>query len=189
MDRVDIAEPRGKSRAREKRIEMRAHTEVAPRFERTPVFEASDDFPSALAVASRYGNLGSEELRLEAVVSMPRRLNASLVDARVVPYSLYSFHGSSGEWCKEDVVEISRDFIREIIMGAPTPRGQGGGVPVVAFWTPRGDEELDLGQDFASTIGAGAVVGTKFVWPDPGKFKEAALTPAKEARLGTRYVP
>jgi alpha-galactosidase len=45
----------------------------------------------------------------------------------------------------------------------------------------RGDEELDLGQDFASTIGAGGVVGTKFVWPDPGKFREAVLTPAKEA--------
>ena len=37
------------------------------------------------------------------------------------------------------------------------------------------------GDDFASTIGAGGVVGTKFVWPDPGpKFKAVTLLPAKE---------
>ncbi len=38
------------------------------------------------------------------------------------------------------------------------------------------------GSDFASTIGAGGVVGTKFVWPDPGpKYKPVALTSEKEA--------
>ena len=35
---------------------------------------------------------------------------------------------------------------------------------------------------FASTIGVGGVVGTKFVWPDPGpKFKNVLLTQEKEA--------
>ncbi|HKU28583.1 MAG TPA: alpha-galactosidase [Candidatus Sulfotelmatobacter sp.] len=37
------------------------------------------------------------------------------------------------------------------------------------------------GWDFASTVGTGGVVGTKFVWPDPGpKFKPVALTAQKE---------
>jgi alpha-galactosidase len=37
------------------------------------------------------------------------------------------------------------------------------------------------GNDFASTLGAGGVVGTKFVWPDPGpKFKPVNLTTEKE---------
>ena len=37
------------------------------------------------------------------------------------------------------------------------------------------------GWDFASTIGPGGVVGTKFVWPDPGpKFQPVALTAQKE---------
>ncbi|MEJ2009534.1 MAG: family 10 glycosylhydrolase, partial [Acidobacteriota bacterium] len=41
--------------------------------------------------------------------------------------------------------------------------------------------ELDVGEDFASTVGAGGVIGTKFVWPDPGPhFRNAYLTPAKE---------
>ncbi|MGE5204200.1 MAG: glycoside hydrolase family 36 protein [Chlamydiota bacterium] len=43
------------------------------------------------------------------------------------------------------------------------------------------NQESDLGRDFASTIGTGGVVGTKFVWPDPGPhFKDVALTRDKE---------
>jgi alpha-galactosidase len=38
------------------------------------------------------------------------------------------------------------------------------------------------GSDFASTLGTGGVLGTKFVWPDPGpKFKPVALTSDKES--------
>jgi alpha-galactosidase len=45
------------------------------------------------------------------------------------------------------------------------------------------DDWKEHGDDFASTIGAGGVVGTKFVWPDPGpKFKDVNLTAAKEER-------
>jgi alpha-galactosidase len=43
--------------------------------------------------------------------------------------------------------------------------------------------EQDVGRDFASTFGAGGVLGTKFTWPDYGpKFKNAYLTPDKEAQ-------
>jgi len=45
-----------------------------------------------------------------------------------------------------------------------------------------GDQELDLGEDFASTLGTGGVLGTKFTWPDYGaKFKTVYLNPGKEA--------
>jgi alpha-galactosidase len=45
-----------------------------------------------------------------------------------------------------------------------------------------GDQELDLGEDFASTLGTGGVLGTKFTWPDYGaKFKTVYLNQAKEA--------
>jgi alpha-galactosidase len=44
------------------------------------------------------------------------------------------------------------------------------------------DNEQDLGSDFASTLGTGGVLGTKFTWPDYGpKFKNVELTPEKEA--------
>jgi alpha-galactosidase len=40
---------------------------------------------------------------------------------------------------------------------------------------------IEEGRDFASTIGTGGVVGTKFVWPESGpKFKSVALTQEKE---------
>jgi alpha-galactosidase len=41
--------------------------------------------------------------------------------------------------------------------------------------------ERDLGDDFASTLGTGGVLGTKFAWPDYGsKLKDVYLTPQKE---------
>ncbi len=49
--------------------------------------------------------------------------------------------------------------------------------------TPLGNNNWsEHGSDFASTLGTGGVLGTKFVWPDPGaKFKPVALTSEKEA--------
>lgn len=45
-----------------------------------------------------------------------------------------------------------------------------------------GEEHLETGADFASTVGLGGVVGTKFTWPDYGPtFKNVFLTPEKEA--------
>jgi alpha-galactosidase len=53
-------------------------------------------------------------------------------------------------------------------LSAMTPIGKGN-------WSEHGD-------DFASTLGVGGVLGTKFVWPDPGpKFKPVALTSEKDA--------
>jgi alpha-galactosidase len=48
--------------------------------------------------------------------------------------------------------------------------------------TPTGNGNWsEHGSDFASTLGTGGVLGTKFVWPDPGaKFQAVNLTPAKE---------
>ncbi len=44
------------------------------------------------------------------------------------------------------------------------------------------NDEQDVGDDFASTLGVGGVLGTKFTWPDYGpKFKNVELTPEKEA--------
>jgi alpha-galactosidase len=46
-----------------------------------------------------------------------------------------------------------------------------------------GKDWSEHGSDFASTIGTGGVVGTKFVWPDPGpRFKPVLLTAEKEAQ-------
>jgi alpha-galactosidase len=42
-------------------------------------------------------------------------------------------------------------------------------------------QEYDIGRDFASSVGTGAVLGTKFTWPDYGpKFEKVMLTPEKQ---------
>ncbi len=44
------------------------------------------------------------------------------------------------------------------------------------------DKEEDVGDDFASTLGTGGVLGTKFTWPNyEGKFKTVYLSSGKEA--------
>ena len=54
-------------------------------------------------------------------------------------------------------------------------------VELTRITNPSGGDEQDLGSDFASTLGTGGVLGTKFTWPDYGpKFKAVYLTPEKE---------
>ncbi len=44
------------------------------------------------------------------------------------------------------------------------------------------NNEQDIGDDFASTLGTGGVLGTKFTWPDYGpKLKNVYLNPEKDA--------
>jgi alpha-galactosidase len=53
-------------------------------------------------------------------------------------------------------------------------------VELTRIANPNGNER-DLGSDFASTVGTGGVVGTKFAWPDYGpKLSDVYLTPQKE---------
>jgi alpha-galactosidase len=45
-----------------------------------------------------------------------------------------------------------------------------------------GSTYMEIGTDFASTLGVGGVIGTKFTWPDYGpKYKNVTLTPEKES--------
>jgi alpha-galactosidase len=97
--------------------------------------EVYDDFPNLALSTVTYKNTGASELAIDEVTTQHHRLNASLVDPRALPFRMWSFHGSSYDWGKGEVAEISKDFSRPNVMGAISPSGQGGGVPVVAFWT------------------------------------------------------
>lgn len=55
-------------------------------------------------------------------------------------------------------------------------------VELTKIANPSTAHEVDMGDDFASTVGVGGVPGTKFTWPDYGaKFKPVFLTPEREA--------
>lgn len=46
----------------------------------------------------------------------------------------------------------------------------------------KGQPDYDIGRDFASSLGTGAVLGTKFTWPDYGPdFQKVTLTTDKQA--------
>jgi alpha-galactosidase len=65
------------------------------------------------------------------------------------------------------------------LMG-PNAAVYGDHVELTRIANPNGNEK-DLGSDFASTIGTGGVVGTKFAWPNYGpKLADVYLTPQKE---------
>ncbi|MGA8233989.1 MAG: glycoside hydrolase family 36 protein [Candidatus Acidiferrales bacterium] len=65
------------------------------------------------------------------------------------------------------------------LMG-PNSAVYGDHVELTQIANPNGDER-DTGSDFASTVGTGGVVGTKFAWPDYGpKLSDVYLTPQKE---------
>ncbi len=137
FDHVKVSDARGKVGPRGKRIEVKARSsdEAAAGIERTLAVEVYDDFPNLALTTAAYKNVGSTELKLDQAVTQRHRLNASLVDSQAPPYKLWSFHGSSYDWGKDDVVAISENFSQPNVMGAPTPKGIGGGIPLVAFWT------------------------------------------------------
>src|SRR6202050_1776612 len=68
------------------------------------------------------------------------RFNASSADPAAAPNQLWSFHGASIRWGKDNVFEIPKKFSQENQMGSLVEvEGDlgrvGGGIPVVAFWT------------------------------------------------------
>jgi alpha-galactosidase len=99
------------------------------------VVEAYDEAPNLVLTSSEYRNDSAADFKIDQAVSQWRRLNASLTNPKVPSYSMWSFHGSSYDWGKDDVLKITRGFSQPNAMGEMVKGGYGGGIPVVAFWT------------------------------------------------------
>jgi alpha-galactosidase len=137
FNQVRVSEARGKVGARGKRVELtaKAMSDEGPAIEKTLAVEVYDDFPNLAISTAAYKNTGSQDFTLDEVSEQNRRFNASLADPQAAPYSMWSFQGSSYDWGKDDVLELSKSFHQPNLMGAMNPNGIGGGIPVVAFWT------------------------------------------------------
>jgi alpha-galactosidase len=137
FDHVKVTDARGKLGPRGKRVEITGRTsaEGAPTLEKTLAVEVYDDFPNLALATVAYRNAGSAEVKLDQVVVQRHRLSASQADPKEPPYHLWSFQGSSYDWGKDDVIEISKSFSHPNLMGEMNPNGLGGGIPVAAFWT------------------------------------------------------
>jgi len=134
-----VSEAAGKLGVLGKRIEIKGTSPTAGLAE-TLAIEIYDDFPSVALLSADYQNTGNQEVHLDRVSLASRTLNASQADREVPPYAMWSFHGASIKWGKDDVLPISKKFIQENPFGTPVETegdlGRvGGGIPVVAFWT------------------------------------------------------
>jgi alpha-galactosidase len=137
LDHAKVSAAQGKLGPRGKRIEISGRPSAAGgvSIAKTLTLEVYDDFPNLALTTVAYRNTGSQDLKIGVIVTQSRRLNASLADSKSPPYDLWSFQGSSSEWGKDEVVRLSKNFSRPNVMGAISPSGAGGGIPVVAFWT------------------------------------------------------
>ncbi len=144
LDSARVTDVRGKLGTRGKRVEVtgRATAEGDSRVDVTLAVEVYDDFPNLALVSLACENAGPADLSLDSVVVQRHRLNAALADPNAAPYDFWSFHGSSVEWGRDDVLKISEDFSRDNPMGGITQGGNGGGIPVVALWTARMGEAV-----------------------------------------------
>jgi alpha-galactosidase len=128
----------GRLGARGKRIEVSGRSPTLPGVEKTLAIEFYEDFPALALSSLAYKNTGTEELPIDQVSTQAHLLNASLSDPAAPPFAMWSFHGSSEAWGKDDVMKITDNFARSNLMQVVMHNDEnqtGGGIPVVAFWT------------------------------------------------------
>ncbi len=132
LSQAHTSESQGKL-GRGKRIEIPGHASSGD-LQETLTLEAYDDFPGVLLSELQFKNSGSSDAQVERVVAQPHQLSAKSENKNSA-YDMWSFHGSSEDWGKNDVVKLAKGFSQENVMGASNKGGYGGGIPVVAFWT------------------------------------------------------
>ena len=132
LGRAKVIEASGKM-GRGKRIEIPASGSSNANLKPAVQVEAYDDFPNLLLSSIQYQNNGSDNIQIDRVVEQQHRFKSQVQNAP--PYDMWSFHGASYDWGKDDVVKLSRGFSQPNVMGEMVKGGYGGGIPVIAFWT------------------------------------------------------
>ncbi len=145
-----------------KRVEIAARTLglSAPSLQCLLALEVYDRFPNILLSTVGCKNTGTNDVTIEKSVNQQRRLNAGLVDAKTPPWRMWSFHGASYDWGKDDVVPLTPAFFQPNVMGTMVKGGYGGGIPVVAFWTRRVGEAVGHVETIPISAAIPAKVGS-----------------------------
>jgi alpha-galactosidase len=119
------------------RIELSGKSSAYPEIEKTVAIEVYDDFPALALSTVTYKNTGSHATNLDQMIAQAHRFNASLVNNAAAPHEMWSFHGASEKWGKDEITPVTAQFSRENAMEQVMPGDlhEGGGIPVVAFWT------------------------------------------------------
>jgi alpha-galactosidase len=152
FDQAKALEAIGKM-GRGKRVEIPSHQlgpSAGANLQRILTVEAYDDFPNILLTTVAYKNAGSADLPIDQAVSQEHRFNSH--EAKAAPYDMWSFHGSSSDWGKDDLVKLKPGFSQANDMGAMVKGGYGGGVPVVAFWNASVGEAIGHVETLPLTV-------------------------------------
>jgi len=123
---------------RGKHVEIVGKSASLPSLQKTVALEAYDDLPNVIVSAVTYQNTGTTVISEDQAASQSHVLNAANVDPHASPFAMWSFHGSSEAWGKDDVMPITAKFDRKNPMQAVMHNDEnqtGGGLPIVAFWT------------------------------------------------------
>ena len=103
LEHAKISGASGRLGGQGKRIEFAGKSSGLPGIEKTLAIEVYDSFPSLALMSTSYRNIGNREIVLDQVTTQQHMLNASLGDPKARPYAMWSFHGSSEAWGKDDV--------------------------------------------------------------------------------------
>jgi alpha-galactosidase len=136
---AQISDPHGRLGAIGKRIEV-AGRDSSGDLQESLIVEVYDQFPGIALVSASVRNLSKREVKLDIIDLNRHRLNASLADSQAAPNDMWSFHGASIRWGKDNVFQIPKNFSQQNQFGSLVEvKGDlgsvGGGIPVVAFWT------------------------------------------------------
>jgi alpha-galactosidase len=152
-----VGEAKGKA-GRGKRVEVPGRLRDMPDVQANLVIEIYDEFPGVALTALELHNAGNADLKIERVVAQSHALNAAKAKGKA-PYDMWSFHGSSEDWGKDEMLKLSRGFSRQNLMGAILKGGYGGGIPVVAFWTAQVGEAIGHVETLPLTLSLPVKVG------------------------------
>ena len=140
-----VGDASGRLGSKGKRVEISGKSRSMPMLEKSLVIEAYDDLPNLALTSTSYKNLGTADIPVERVVMQRHIFNASLSDQKAPAYGMWSFHGSSEAWGKDDVMQIHDKFSRANPMQVVMHNDEnqtGGGIPIVAFWTGAAGEAI-----------------------------------------------
>ena len=155
LDHAKVSEASGRLGARGKRIEASGASSSFPGLQKTVDVEIYDDFPTIALTSVSYKNTGTADVAVDRFITQQHAFNASLSDPQAPPYAMWSFHGSSEAWGKDDVMRISEKFTRANPMQTMQHNDEnqtGGGIPVAAFWTGSVGEAIGHAETVPLTL-------------------------------------
>ena len=97
---------------RGKRIEI-AGKSATSALDATLTVEVYDEFPS-VSVSATVRNAATATVSLDTMDIDAHRFNASSADPTAAPNQLWSFHGASIQWGKDNVLEVPKKFSQEM---------------------------------------------------------------------------